>query len=148
LIFILNEKSAFTAIELISVLMVISVLSLVVINRGTNINAETSGSRAVINNHIRFSQLMAMKSNTICGIQFAGSVYWIFRNGSIADKITLPNSNNPDFPIPSVLGTTTEIIYFDLWGVPYSDAALTTLRPSGAIGGLGITMSMDTGYVQ
>ena len=146
--YILQEKYGFTFIEIIAVLLLIGIISMMVVSRNQDLGTEAAGGREVIKNHIRYSQLMAMKSNTICGIQFAGSSYSIFRNSSTADKITLPNKNSTDLAIPSVLGATSETIYFDLWGVPYSDAALTTPRLTGIIGSMGITITMDTGYVQ
>jgi hypothetical protein len=84
----------------------------------------------------------------VCGIQFKGSIYSLFRNGSLVDRITLPNHTGTDFSIPADLGSTTETLYFDLWGAPYSDAGLTTALPTGLIGSLGLTLSTDTGYVQ
>jgi len=110
----LKQKQGFTIIELISVLALIAILSITILSKTTDFNAETIGGREVIKNHIRYSQLMAMKSNRVCGVQFNGSVYSIFRNGSTADKIIFLNKDSSDFPIPSPLGTTTEIIYFDL----------------------------------
>jgi len=146
--FILKENHGFTIIEIILVLMLISVIGVVVISKNPSLDVQAAGGRAVIKNHIRYSQILAMKSNTVCGIQFNGSAYWLFRNGSLSDKITLPNNNDTDFSIPSALGAATESVYFDLWGIPYTDAALTAPRPTGNIGSLGITLYMDTGYAK
>ncbi len=144
----LKQTYGFTFIEIILVLLLISIIIAVALNRTKDMGVEAAGGRAVIKNHIRYSQIMAMKSNTVCGIQFSGSTYSIFRNNSTADKVTLPNYNTTDFQIPSSLGSITETIYFDLWGTPYTNLALITPRPTGAIGSLGITMSTDTGYLQ
>lgn len=146
--FIFRGRHGFTVIEIIAVILLLGILSVIVVSRNQNIGAEAVGQREVIKNHIRYAQLMAMKSNTACGVQFAGSSYSVFRNNSTADKITLPNKQNTDISIFSDLGSANETIYFDLWGIPYSDVVLTTLRPSGLIGSLGITMTADTGYVQ
>ena len=148
MIFILKKEYGFTAIEIIIVLILTGIMSMVVISKRTDLGVEAVGGREVIKNHIRYSQLMAMKSNRVCGVQFNGSTYSIFRNGSTTDKITLVNTEGVNLSIPPSLGSTTEIIYFDLWGAPYSDGALTQPRLTGAIGNLGISMSMDTGYMQ
>jgi prepilin-type N-terminal cleavage/methylation domain-containing protein len=140
-------NQGFTLIEVILVLMIIVILSAFLISKSMNNEPEIVVKREVIKNHIRYSQLMAMKSNTVCGINFNASTYSIFRNGSTADKITLPNQTGTDLSIPAGLGTTTEIIYFDLWGIPYTDLTLTSPRTTGAIGSLGITLTADTGYV-
>jgi len=148
MIFLLKQKYGFSLIEVILVLLLIGILGSLVVNRITSIDVETAGGRAVIKSHIRYSQLLAMKSNRVCGIEFKGSEYSIFRNGSTVDTIVLPNNNTATHPIASSIGSATETIYFDSWGTPYSNAIVTTPRPAGAIGSLGITMAMDTGYVQ
>lgn len=141
-----RKESGFTAIEIIAVILIIGIISAVTVSRIQDSSAETAGARQVIKNHIRYAQLMAMKSNNVCGIQFQGSFYTVFRNGSLADTISL--SNNGIFTIPAGLAGTSEIIYFDLWGTPYTDPGLTSQRATGLIGNLGITIYADTGYVQ
>lgn len=145
---ILNDKQGFTLVEIILVLMIISIVGITVLARRPDVDAQATGGRAVIRNYIRYAQLMAMTSNSVCGIQFKGSVYSLFRNGSTADMITLPNHTGTDFSIPTALGSTTETLYFDLWGSPYTDVGLTTSRATGSVGSLGITLITDTGYVQ
>ena len=146
--FIFREEYGFTVIEIIAVLLLIGIISVIVVSRNQDLGAEALGQREVIKNHIRYAQLMAMKSNTACGVQFAGSSYSVFRNNSTTDKIILPNKENTDLSISADLGSANETIYFDLWGIPYSDAVFTTPRPSGLIGSLGITITADTGHVQ
>ncbi len=148
MIFILREKYGFTAIEIILVLILISFISIVVMEKRNDFNAEAVGGRAVIKNHIRYAQLMAMKSNTVCGIVFNQDAYWIFRNDSTLNRITLPGNDGTDFSIPSRLGTAAETICFDLWGSPCTSNDFVVPRPTGPIGTLGITMTTDTGYVQ
>jgi prepilin-type N-terminal cleavage/methylation domain-containing protein len=146
--FFVKKQKGFTFIELVCVLLLLAVLGVVILTRTTDYDAEAIAGREQIKNHIRFSQLMAMKSSTVCGVKFNGSVYWIFKDGSTADKIALPHDSGETISIHSSLGSATETIYFDLWGCPYSDASLTIPRPSGDIGGLGLTMFTDTGYVE
>ena len=140
-------NQGFTLIEVILALMIIVILSASLISKTMNNEPEIVGKREEIKSHIRYSQLMAMKSNTICGINFNTSTYSIFRNGSTADTISLPNHTGTSFPILAGLGTAMEIIYFDLWGIPYTDLALTMPRTTGPIGNLGITLTADTGCV-
>lgn len=144
----LRQQKGFTFIELISVLLLLGIVSAVLVSRAVDFDAEEIGGREQIKNYIRFTQLMAMKSDTVCGIVFSGSAYWLFKNGSTADKITLPQNSGENITIHSSLGSVTETIYFDFLGRPYSNASLTTPRPTGSIGGLGIMMYTDTGYVQ
>lgn len=145
---LLKEQKGFTFIEIVCVLVLIGILGAVVATRTVDFDAGAIGGRQQIRNYIRFAQLMAMKSNTVCGVAFDGSAYWLFQDGDISDKISFPQNDGEDIAIDSALGTVTETIYFDLWGRPYSDASLTTPRSTGAIGGVGLTMYADTGYVQ
>lgn len=145
---ILKKKSGFTFVEVIAILLILGVVGSIVISRNQNSGADSIGQRESIKGHIRYAQLLAMKSNTICGVQFNGSSYAVFKNGSTSDKITLPNKDAADITIASSLGTANETICFDLWGTPYSDIGLTAARPSGPVGSLGFTMITDTGYVQ
>lgn len=147
MIFMPKKNHGFTLIEIIAVLILIGILGTFTVSKIINTDSETIGNREVIKNHIRYAQLMAMKSNTICGIDFKGSTYSIFRNGSITDTITLPNNTGKDFPIVKGL-ETKETIYFDLWGTPHGDLGLKNPRLTGTIGSLGITLTEDTGYVQ
>ena len=135
-------------IELISIMVILGIVGAVLTSRLVDNPAESIATRDVIKSHIRYAQVMAMKSNAVCGIDFNSNTYSIFRNNSIADKINLPGNDGVDFPIPSGLGTASETIYFDLWGIPYTSSALTTPRPTGLIGSLGIIMTIDTGFLQ
>ena len=89
-----------------------------------------------------------MKSNSVCGINFATNSYSLFKNNSVSDKIRLPGSDGTDFSIPGSLGTANEIIYFDLWGTAYITKTLTSPRHTGNIGTLGISIIEDTGCIQ
>lgn len=141
-------SKGFTLIEIISVLVILGILGAVTASRVMDNSAESIAARDVIKSHIRYAQVMAMKSNKICGINFNTSTYSIFRNNSTKDRISLPSHDGTDFPISESLGTANEIIYFDLWGTPYKNKTLTKLRSTGSIGNLGITITEDTGYVQ
>ena len=146
--FLLKNQKGLTFLEVVCVLLLIGILSAVIITRTENYDPEAIGGREQIKNYLRFSQLMAMSSNTVCGVVFDGSVYWVFRNGSTSDKITLPHNAGENIPIDPALGSVAETIYFDMWGRPFSDASLSAPRATGGIGGLGITMYGDTGSVQ
>ena len=135
-------------IELISIMVIMGIVGAVLVSRAVDNPAESIAAKEVIKSHIRYAQVMAMKSNRVCGIGFNSNTYFIFRNNNITDKITLPGNDGVNFPIPASLGTASETIYFDLWGIPYTSSALTTPRPTGTIGSLGISMIIDTGFLQ
>ena len=131
-----------------AVLVIIGILGAVVAPRMLNTSAESATAREEIKAHIRYAQIMAMKSNTICGIDFKDNYYVIFRNSDITDNITLPGVDSTNFPISPSVGTATETIYFDIWGSPFEDLALNIQRPTGLIDELDITLTEDTGHVQ
>ncbi len=143
-----KNVKGFTIIELIAILVIIGVVGAVAAGRFVNNPAESIGAKDVIKSHIRYAQVMAMKSNTVCGIVFNQTTYSLFRNGSTLDRITLPGNETTSFAIPGGLGTANETIYFDLWGAPHTVLAVSSPRPTGAIGTLGLTMIIDTGHVQ
>jgi len=144
----LTERKGFTLIEIISVLVILSILGSVVLSRVVDSSSESASAKDVIKSHIRYAQIMAMESNEVCGISFTIDKYSIFRNNSVSDKITLPGNDGTDFSIPKSLGTAQETIYFDLWGTPYTTLSLTKPRRTGSIGSLDIYMTADTGYIK
>jgi len=145
---VFKNNKGFTLIELISVLVIIGVVGALLAERVLDDQSESIAASHVIKAHIRYAQVMSMKSNTVCGIVFKQNTYSLFRNNSTLDRITLPGNDGTNFPIPAGLGTASETIYFDLWGTPYTNKALTIPRPTGPIGSLGIKMTIDTGHVQ
>ncbi len=135
-------------IEVVAALVIISFLTVLAIVRYSSVDTESLGSREVIKNHIRLAQILAMKSDNVCGVRFNGFEYWVFKNNSINDKVILANDTVAELPISSKLGTASETIYFDLWGTPYSDSSLSAPRATSVIGSLGISIITDTGFVQ
>lgn len=143
-----EHNGGFTTLEVIAVVLLIGIISAFVVSKNMDLGGKSYGAAEVIKNHIRYSQILAMKSNTVCGIEFRGNVYSIFINGSVSDRITLPASGSDEFSIPSALAGASETIYFDLWGIPHTDPGAANQRPTGQIGSLGITMYGYTGYVK
>lgn len=143
-----HNNKGFTMVEIVAVLIIVSILGAVTASRMLDTSAESASAREVVKAHIRYAQVLAMKSNTICGIDFKDNYYVIFKNNDITDNISLPGIDSTNFPISPSVGTATETIYFDLWGTPYTDLALNTQRPTGVIDELGITLTEDTGHVQ
>jgi MSHA pilin protein MshC len=144
---VIKDSNGFTMIELIAVLVILGVLTAVAAPKLIDSGAGSVTSKATIVSHIRYAQILAMKSDTGCGIRFNGSSYWVFRNNTVTERVTFPGGDN-EFTISSDLGTATEVIYFDTWGSPNTSADLNSDRATGVIGTLGLTMTTDTGFVQ
>ncbi len=145
--FIGKDNTGFTMIEIIAVLVIIGILSAVAAPKLMDTGADAVSARDTIVSHIRYAQILSMKSDTGCGIRFNSSQYWVFRNNSPGDQVVFPGGDSL-FTIPSDLGTASEIIYFDSWGRPHTSSGLDADRATSAIGSLGLTMTTDTGFVQ
>lgn len=134
-------------IEIVAVLVIIGILSALALPRFADTSAEGVGARDTLISHIRYAQILAMKSNTGCGIQFTGNTYFIFTDGSPENPVTFPGGDSV-FILPDAFGTAAETIYFDPWGSPHTGPGLDSDRPTSVIGNLGLTMITDTGFVQ
>lgn len=134
-------------IEIIAVLVIIGIVSAVAVQRSSQDNSETVSGRDTISAHIRYAQVLAMKSGRGCGIRFNRDEYWVFRNNSPGDPVIFPGGDQI-FSISRDLGRAREIIYFDTWGSPHTAAGLNAPRATGPIGSLGLTMITDTGFIQ
>lgn len=141
------DTKGFTVIEVVAVLVMIGILSAVVIARSREDSAGRVAARDTIVSHIRYAQILAMKSDTGCGIRFNTDQYWVFKNNSSGDQVTFPGGDAL-FAIHPDLGTANEVIYFDSWGSPHTSSSLAAARPTGIIGSLGLTLNEDTGFVQ
>lgn len=141
-----NDKGL-TLIELIMVLVVATLIAVIVINRLMSTGAELIAQTDVIKAHLRYAQARAMGSDVIWGIEFKGSTYSLFTNGNTSDTVTLIGESSDTLNLPSGI-SATEIVSFDSWGKPYNDASGQTDHPGGQIGGLSITITPNTGFIE
>lgn len=134
--------------EIVAVVVITGILSALALSRFAGTSAEHVSARDTLISHIRYAQILAMKSNSGCGIKFTGNTYFVFTNRSPENHpVTFPGGDSV-FPLPDTLGTATETIYFDPWGSPHTGPGLDSARQTKAIGNLGLTMITDTGFVQ
>jgi MSHA pilin protein MshC len=125
-IMITRNRSGFTLIEIVVVLVLISIVAATVFTRSiTTDQINVSAQAEKIKSHIRYAQSLAMKRNQRWGIFCGNHEYWLFGPwssigdefnpvklpGQDADKISLPDLSidlSPDF-----------IIFFDGYGKPF-----------------------------
>jgi len=143
----IRNTSGFTLIEIITVLLVISIVSAVIVSRLMDTSVEVVARTDLIKTHLRYAQSRAMSSNVIWGIRFFKNTYWMFNNGSIANKVFLPGEDSDTLNLPTG-NSTIEIVAFDSWGKPYNDAAGSSAHPGGQIGTLSITVTKNTGFIE
>jgi prepilin-type N-terminal cleavage/methylation domain-containing protein len=155
-------RRGFTTIEVIAVLIIIGVLAGVIVARywGTS-SYSVSSVAEELKNHVRYAQTRAMSSNVIWGVFFISNTqYTIYRNGNTGSTnwVSPPGADSNTMNLSSqgvTLGVTAnDVVSFDDWGRPCTDAAGTTLQSgtrSITVTGGGQTATIqitpNTGYI-
>lgn len=141
------KKAGFTLLEVVMVLVIAGIVGVVVVTRFMDTSVDLAVQTDVIKTHLRYAQTRAMSSNAIWGVNFQGTTYSLFRNGSTSDTVYFPGEDSITLNLPS--GTSAaEIVSFDSWGKPYNNASGTTVHPGGQIGDLSITLTANTGFIE
>ncbi len=156
--FKINENTnlnGFSLIEVITVLLLLSILSAIIMPRLIDTGADETVTVDKIKTHLRYAQLRSMDSETNWGIKFdnPSHTYWLFNT-------TLPNTEDVPIALPgeeavqvSFLNTMTfspGLIAFDFLGRPYTDSiAQTAFITEDLTLGNGeiITITKNTGYI-
>ncbi|MCD6486680.1 MAG: type II secretion system protein [Syntrophobacterales bacterium] len=122
-----TNKSGFTLIEVIAVLVLIGIISAYVVVRATGPSPDLVARTESLKSHLRYAQMKSMSSNNVWGISAAGNSYWLFTNGDTTQSRQLPgedglNVNFSDYH----LSVSPFICSFEpKWGSPCSDAPAT-----------------------
>lgn len=112
------------------VVLLVSIIGTVVSSRVMNIEVDLTAQAEVLKVHLRHAQLRAMNTDTVWGLHCDnGSVYWLFKNGSIGEKVYLPAEEQNAIDLAAT-GYTLEpfTLAFDSRGIPYTDAAASAER--------------------
>jgi prepilin-type N-terminal cleavage/methylation domain-containing protein len=142
-----HEKAqGFTLIEVIAVLILIAIVSVVVLSRGTSTSqADLKANAEALKGHIRYAQMRAMNAdvagcNASFGMVISGGSYYMFSNCSTASKVVLPGAeSSAGITLPSGMTVTPAptTFSFDKWGRPY---------PSSNGTGSGSTIPLTINY--
>jgi hypothetical protein len=134
----------------------LAIIAAVVASRAFSTNTYSLKSTAeVIKTHLRLAQTRAMSTNQVWGISFDSSnTYFMFRNGSVANQVSLPGQDDVIVTLPAGVSVTSGVIVsFDLFGKPYTDAAATALQGADRTitvsdgGTENITITKNTGFI-
>jgi MSHA pilin protein MshC len=147
------DRSGFTLIEIIAVLVVLGILSAVVVQRATFTDARVAAQIEVVKTHLRYAQERAMNTNEIWYIQFTGTSYTLYRGGT---AMTLPGESgvvvNPGVTLSWTGGTN--VFSFDNRGRPCTDtagaallAAARTVTLTHGSETATITVTPNTGFI-
>ena len=149
------KNRGFTLIELISVLLIMGIVAAVVISRVGTSNNEVIAQIEVVKSHLRYAQSRAMNSDKIWGVRFDTSRYWLFKDGNISNKVTFPAEDSDTVTLPSGMSVGTEIVSFDSWGKPYTDASGGTPQSGDrtivflpSIANHAIIITKNTGFIE
>lgn len=157
------KNAGFSLIEIIMVLVVLSIVSVVLATRLMDTSVELVAATDVIKTHLRYAQARAMGDNSVWGVSCDGVEYWLYNDGNIANRITLPGEDDDaikitDDPRWQNIDTVEAFtLSFDDRGIPYTDALATVKLTSGhaysqitvSSGGNSkiITITPNTGFI-
>ncbi len=158
----INENTkirGFTLIEVITVLLLLSILSVIIVPRMFNTGADDIVTIDKMKTHLRYAQLRSMNSQVIWGINFndASKTYWLFNNdpgppNDVTVRLTLPSEASNFITYDNAIIVSPSLITFDSLGRPFTDvAAQTAFAPDPPHLDLGngktITITPNTGYI-
>jgi prepilin-type N-terminal cleavage/methylation domain-containing protein len=135
------KEHGVSLVEMMSVLLILGIISGVIISRVASVDEmELAAKVNSIRNHIRYTQIMAMKRNDMTwGIKCGGTHYWVFKATTPTDPtdwntiipndtnnmVYLPGHENKQIPMPEMEAFT---LYFDKFGIPYEYDATSTSK--------------------
>jgi len=164
-----------TLIELVAVLLVMSILMAVILERMIAIDTIREPARLDrLKNHIRYAQTMAIKQNNKhWGIRCDSTFYWLFQTDNpndpnepaqLSNIVFLPGEEaakvnaSSDDPSKVYFTVGAFTVYFDQYGMPYTYVSgvgeIRTLVAQGLqaldipFGASQIQITAETGYIQ
>ena len=127
------ETGGMTLLEVVMVLMLISILATVGLNRYPIHTTDIFTQTAAIKTHLRYAQLRAMNANIPWGISFNNNTYWLFNLEDMNRPQFLPGETSTLLDTGSHSGLSIELtsdaslhsfqIMFDTLGRPGSNAS-------------------------
>ena len=152
----LTKNHGITLIEVIVILVLIGIISLIIVSHTTHSNTDLIAQTEVIKVHLRYAQSRAMNSNVTWYIQFTSNTYSLYKNGILK---YLPGEDNTTVTLPTGMSITcpgSDIVSFNSWGKPCTDAAGQTLQTttprtltvSAGLDNRLIVITKNTGFIQ
>lgn len=145
-----------TLIEVLSVLMILSIVGVMLMVRDTGDSMRIHAEREIIKGHLRHVQYLALANDEHSWrLRFSGDAYTLLKGEN--DETMLPDESSGRHELMQGMalqvvredGGIVDFIQFDRWGAPASGSAYT-IRLSDLVNGgtLDIEIIENTGYVQ
>ena len=150
-----TNKSGFTLIEVVVVLILLGIVSTFVAVRATNYHSELAARTEILKSHLRYAQMKSMSSNDVWGIHSAGSKYWLFTDGDTNQKRQLLGEDDLAVDLSGYGLSVSGFTYsFETWGSPCTDPgasvrlmATASITVSGGGGSKSINITPYTGFI-
>ena len=150
-----SNNRGFTLIEIIAVLIILGIISVVILSRGSATDeARLQAEVDTLKGHLRYSQSLAMNDipPTKWGIQISGQSYTLVRNltgnGATFDSPhNLPGDSSATHSFAAPITATAINILFDDWGSPYNAATKLVTDATVTIASESITITAGTGFI-
>ncbi|MBL0716433.1 MAG: type II secretion system protein [Desulfosarcina sp.] len=156
----LFDKSGFTLVELLAVIVVLSIISAVVVSRfyfsDSNLEAQTEAIKV----YLRYAQVRSMNTESVWGINCDGTDLWLYKryekDGEIITvKVLLAGEDGVDVNLAEKGISMAEFtVSFNSWGKPCTDDAGQIestedigLTVSSDSEGRNITITKNTGFI-
>jgi len=139
-------QRGFTLIESVAVLTILSIISIVIINR-TRINSEIVSETEILKSHLRYIQFKALSDDscTNCyGITMSSNSYT-----AKPATIILPGEQSPTHALSkNNISITGNNITFDRWGSANANEQITLTLSDTNGNSRTITISPVTGFIE
>lgn len=151
----IDGNKGFTIIEIIAVLIIIGILSVIVMMRGSGTEeAQLQAEVDTLKSHLRYAQYRAMNDIPPIkwGIQISGSSYSLVRNQngdgtSFDSPFILPGESSATHTFGAPVTATAINILFDEWGSPYNAATKLSANATISMGSKSIIVTAATGFI-
>ncbi len=146
----MHGRKGFTLLELITVMIILSVLTVVLVTRAMDDSAQTAAELEAVKGHLRYAQSRAMADSTNWYVQFTATSYAMYEAG--AGTRALPGAQGLTVPLEYHTATAGTVVLFDSLGRPFTDTSGSTPQSGQRIvlasaGAGNLTVMPETGYI-
>ena len=121
------NRSGFTLLEVILVLLLISIFATIAVSRQPSTDVTLKAQANALKSHIYYAQMRAMNTDTIWGIGYTSNSYWLFKQAHDNQHL-LPGEGQLSVDLDakgiSLNAEGSNRLSFDTWGRSYSDDTL------------------------